>query len=183
MDRVSGFGPEGRRFKSYRARKNMILKLSELRGLREKTGQQKIVFTGGAFDLIHYGHIKHLRKLKKYGEVVVVALMSDARVRDLKGPGRPILIQMERAIIIDSLKFIDYVVKMPSPRNSKTVPTVKILKQLRPDIFVTSDKRWLRHIEEVSQYGVRLKIVPREKINSTTQIIRKIIRSHTDTPL
>ena len=175
MDRVSGFGPEGRRFKSYRARKNMILKLSELRGLREKTGQQKIVFTGGAFDLIHYGHIKHLRKLKKYGEVVVVALMSDARVRDLKGPGRPILIQMERAIIIDSLKFIDYVVK--------TVPTVKILKQLRPDIFVTSDKRWLRHIEEVSQYGVRLKIVPREKINSTTQIIRKIIRSHTDTPL
>ena len=156
----------------------MIIRLSELKSLRKKCESRKIVLTGGTFDLLHYGHIRHLEKLRNYGDVVVVSLMSDMRARLLKGPGRPVINQVERAKIMDSLKAVDYVVRMPRPHPNKPLPTFRIIRLLSPDVFVTADKRWEENVGQFEKSGVKLVTVPREKVNSTTRIIKKIIRSH-----
>ncbi len=70
---------------------------------------KRVVFTNGCFDLIHPGHTRYLAEARKLGDALLVALNSDSSVRELKGPGRPILPEVERAEILAALKSVDYV--------------------------------------------------------------------------
>jgi D-beta-D-heptose 7-phosphate kinase/D-beta-D-heptose 1-phosphate adenosyltransferase len=111
------------------------LKLKKLPELAEifsilKNDKKKIVFTNGCFDLLHVGHIKFLQQARRHGDCLVVGLNSDVSVKKLKGEGRPLIPEQERADIISTLDCVDYVIiySDPSP--------IRLLKKLKPDILI-----------------------------------------------
>jgi rfaE bifunctional protein nucleotidyltransferase chain/domain len=91
---------------------------------------KKIVFTNGCFDLLHLGHIDYLSKASEQGDVLIVGLNSDASTCGLKGPGRPINSQEQRALILASLQFIDAVVLF-----DESTP-YELIKIVQPDVLV-----------------------------------------------
>jgi rfaE bifunctional protein nucleotidyltransferase chain/domain len=112
--------------------KNKITSRTELKhiiaGLKES--QRKIVFTNGCYDLIHRGHLQLLYTAKAQGDVLIVALNSDASIRANKGDLRPILPEAERAEIVAALEMVDYVVIF-----DELTPD-EIIKELIPDVLV-----------------------------------------------
>ena len=92
--------------------------------------RQKIVFTNGCFDLLHVGHIKLFQFAKNNGDVLIVGLNSDNSVRELKGPGRPVLDQNERGYILSALEHVDYIVIF-----EETTP-LNLIRAIRPDVLV-----------------------------------------------
>lgn len=153
----------------------MVIKFSELSWLRKKYRNKKIAFAGGSFDLFHRGHIESFKNLRKYGDIVVVAVSTDKRVRQRKGPKRPILGQQDRLALVDAIRYVDYALIAPEPNKNQTVPTMRILTTLRPDVFVSIDKKWIPFKKEIEDLGVKLEIIPRGNLNSTSRIIKRIL--------
>ena len=89
-----------------------------------------VVFTNGCFDVLHPGHIVHLEAARAMGHTLVVGLNSDASVRQLKGEGRPLLNELERATMLSALESVDYVVIFDGLRCTELINAVK------PDIYV-----------------------------------------------
>jgi rfaE bifunctional protein nucleotidyltransferase chain/domain len=153
-----------------------LRKLKTLAQLRrivasEKAGGRTIVLANGCFDLFHVGHIRYLRAAKEKGDILVVALNSDASVRKLKGAGRPILPQSERAEILSSFWFVDYVIIFPE------TSVEKILLALEPAYHVKGSDYSENTVPErdaVKSYGGRIAIVGGPKVKNTSEIIRKI---------
>ncbi len=147
--------------------------LSELRRViaAEKAKGKTVVLANGCFDLFHVGHIRYLRAAKARGDVLVVAINSDSSVRKLKGKGRPILPQRERAEILAALSAVDYVTIFNEPT------VTKVLLALRPDIHVKGSDYSRQTVPEkdtVKSYGGKVAIVGGPKIRNTSQIIRNI---------
>ena len=148
-----------------------IKKLKEL--LREvkklKKSGSKIVFTNGCFDLLHVGHLRVFQEAKRRGDILIVGLNSDASVKKLKGPDRPLVPVKERAELLANLELIDYVVIFAeeTPEN--------LIRAIRPDVLVKGADYKLRQIvglEDVCAHGgevVRIPILPG---HSTSQIIK-----------
>jgi rfaE bifunctional protein nucleotidyltransferase chain/domain len=133
-----------------------------------------VVFTNGCFDLLHKGHIRLFRKAKSLGDVLIVGLNTDASVRRLKGPGRPILPLRERQEVLAAISDIDYVTSFPeaTPR--------RIIAEILPDVLVKGGDWGPDRVvgrEEVEAAGGRVVIVPYLKGRSSTSIIRKVRRS------
>ncbi len=109
-----------------------IIKLGDIKKevskLRKKS--KKIVFTNGCFDIIHAGHISYLNEAKTLGDVLIVGLNSDKSVRRLKGEGRPVINEQDRAYILANLKPVDYVAVF-----DEDTP-YELIKEIRPDILV-----------------------------------------------
>jgi rfaE bifunctional protein nucleotidyltransferase chain/domain len=133
--------------------------------------RQRVVFTNGCFDLLHPGHIRTLEAARKLGDALIVGLNSDHGVRQLKGAGRPILPERERAEILAALECVDAVVIFdePTPR--------EIIAALLPDVLVkggdwASDQIVGR--EEVEAAGGRVVSIPVAPGYSTTAILQKI---------
>ena len=131
----------------------------------------RIVFTNGCFDLLHPGHIRCLEQARALGDVLVVLINSDSGVRQLKGEGRPILPQNERAEILAALAAVDYVVIFdePTPR--------KLIARLLPDVLVKGGDWGPDEIvgrEEVEAAGGRVVSIPMEPDFSTTDILARI---------
>lgn len=97
---------------------------------RFRRQKKKIVFTNGVFDLLHRGHVEYLAKARSYGDVLVVGLNSDASTRRLKGPGRPLQTQADRAVVLLALRAVDYVVIF-----GEDTPE-KLIHEIRPDVLV-----------------------------------------------
>lgn len=154
----------------------MIIVSKELGSLKQKHKGKKIVFAGGVFDLFHTTHVRVFKKLKSYGDIVVIGIVSDKRVSERKGPTRPILSQLERREIVDAIKYVDYVVQMPEPTKSNPIPTLVILEKLRPDIFVSVDKKWGEYRELIKNLGSNLKLVSRLHPMSTTALIERVLK-------
>jgi rfaE bifunctional protein nucleotidyltransferase chain/domain len=150
-----------------------ILTLEEaiLRFGREKRNGRRIVFTNGCFDLLHPGHIGSLEQARALGDALVVGLNSDDSVRQLKGAGRPVLPERERAEILAALECVDAVVIFdePTPR--------EVIARLLPDVLVKGGD-WpgdqIVGREEVEAAGGRVVSVPVVAGYSTTEILRKI---------
>jgi rfaE bifunctional protein nucleotidyltransferase chain/domain len=139
---------------------------------RERKEGRTIVLANGGFDLVHAGHVRYLRGAKKCGDVLIVALNSDASIRELKGPGRPILPESERSEIIGAFEFVDYVTIFSDPN------VEKILLALRPDIHAKGSdytKATVPERETVLSYGGRIAIAGGAKIRSTSEIIPRIL--------
>jgi len=96
----------------------------------ERRQGKRIVFTNGCFDLIHPGHVRYLRAAKKLGDVLVVALNSDASVRRLKGASRPLVGEQDRCEVVAALEMVDYVTLF-----GQDTP-YDLIKLLQPDILV-----------------------------------------------
>jgi rfaE bifunctional protein nucleotidyltransferase chain/domain len=149
----------------------LTLEQAIVRFAREKRNGRKIVFTNGCFDLLHPGHIRSLEQARALGDALIVGLNSDSSVRELKGPGRPVLPENERAEILAALECVDAVVifNEATPR--------EIITKLLPDVLVKGgdwpgDKIIGR--EEVEAAGGRVVSVPVVPGYSTSAILEKI---------
>jgi len=147
----------------------MIVSLKKLKSIVKKLKQQgkKIVFTNGCFDILHKGHISLLKKAKKYGDVLIVGVNTDDSVKRLKGKDRPINPQDVRAEILDSIKYVDYVVLF----NEDT--PYKLITELKPNVVVKGKDY---KPEEIVGWGIVPKVVRVDIVEgfSTTGLIKKI---------
>ena len=137
----------------------------------ERRRGKRIVLANGCFDLLHVGHIRYLRGAAATGDILVVALNSDASVRALKGPGRPLMPQAERAEILSALEGVDYVTIFPE-RNVE-----KVLHALRPDVHAKGSDYTVRTVPEretVKALGGKVAIAGGPKVRSTRDIVKLV---------
>jgi len=137
--------------------------------LRDKG--QKLVFTNGVFDILHVGHVRYLTQARALGNALVVAVNSDRSVRELKGEGRPLISEEERAEMIAALGAVSYVTIFDdiSPRS--------LIAELLPDILVKGGDYALDQIhgrEEVEAAGGHVVSLPFVEGSSTSEIIERI---------
>ncbi len=133
--------------------------------------RQKIVFTNGCFDILHVGHIRYLQEAAKLGDVLVIGLNSDASVKRLKGPERPINGELERAEMLGALGFVDYVAIF-----DEDTP-LELITQIQPDVLVKGGDYEPDEVvgkKEVEEWGGKLVLIPFVEGKSTTRIIEKI---------
>lgn len=147
--------------------------LIERRRLRD-TGKQ-LVFTNGVFDILHVGHVRYLQQARKLGDALVVAVNSDAAVRELKGEARPLMNEDERAEILAALAAVNYVTIFDniSPR--------ALIAELLPDVLVKGGDYSLDQIhgrEEVEAAGGRVVSLPFIEGASTSRIIERMKREN-----
>jgi len=158
-----------------------ILTLDEaiLRFGREKRNGRRVVFTNGCFDLLHPGHIRALELARELGDVLVVGLNSDASVRELKGPGRPVIPELERAEILAALESVDAVVIFNelTPRD--------VISRLLPNVLVKGGD-WpgdqIVGREEVEGAGGHVVSIPLVPGYSTSAILKKICEGFGEKP-
>jgi rfaE bifunctional protein nucleotidyltransferase chain/domain len=133
-----------------------------------------VVWTNGCFDLLHPGHVRSLQVAKQLGDVLVVGLNSDDSVRQLKGPGRPVLSELERAEVLGALACVDHVVIFPELR-----PDAALLR-LKPDVhckgaeYAPPHGKPIPEMETVASYGGRIEFLPYSDGISTTELLRRI---------
>ncbi len=148
-----------------------ILERAQLRTCVEewRRAGERIVLANGNFDLLHVGHVRYLRGAKDLGGKLVVAVNSDASVRALKGEGRPIMPEEERAEIVAALADVDAVVVFPE------LDVRALIREIRPDIQAKGTDYTVESVPErdvVGEYGGRVAIVGDTKDHSTSEIIR-----------
>ena len=134
---------------------------------------KKVVFTNGCFDLLHYGHVKYLQEAKRKGDILVVAINSDASLKRIKGNKRPIVNEKDRLRIVAGLESVDYVVLFKEETPFKTI------RLLKPDILVKGadwDRNDIVGSNYVLSYGGRVSTIELVKDRSTTSLIKKIAR-------
>lgn len=146
--------------------------------LDDRRGRGKtIVFTNGCFDLLHVGHVKYLQKARQLGDLLVLGLNSDASIRRLKGPKRPLIGQEERAHILAALDCIDFVVIF-----DEDTP-LELIDALRPHILVKGGDYTPEGVvgkKIVESYGGRVELIQFVDGRSTTNIIDKILQEYRD---
>jgi D-beta-D-heptose 7-phosphate kinase / D-beta-D-heptose 1-phosphate adenosyltransferase len=137
-----------------------------------------VIATGGCFDLMHAGHVSMLETARRLGDALIVCLNSDASVRALKGPGRPLTRQDDRATMMGALACVDGVVVFDGPT------PIPVLERLRPDVWVkgadylinaTDDGPALPEATTIRSWGGQTVVVPYLSNHSTTNIIRSVL--------
>ena len=146
--------------------KVLAKKISECR----KSGK-KIVFTNGCFDLIHAGHIYTFQKAKNFGEILIVAINTDASIKRIKGDKRPIVKEQYRAKLLAALECVDFVTFF-----SEDTP-LEILKTLKPDILLKGADYKISEIVG-RQYVKKVVRINMVKGISTSLIISKILKAY-----
>ena len=106
-----------------------ILDRAKASDLRDRYAGKTIVFTNGCFDILHVGHVRYLAAAKRLGDILVVGLNSDASVRELKGIGRPLNSQDDRAEVMAALEVVDHVIIFAEKRVSH------LLREMRPQVY------------------------------------------------
>lgn len=154
-------------------RDHEILTAEELISLRQKAREQglKVVMTNGCFDILHSGHVSYLKEAKELGDILIVAVNTDASVSRLKGPTRPINNTEERMTILAALHAVDWVVPFgeDTPR--------ELISRVLPDILVKGGDYRPEEIagyHEVTANGGEVKILCFKNGCSTTNVIKKI---------
>ncbi|MFH1563079.1 MAG: D-glycero-beta-D-manno-heptose 1-phosphate adenylyltransferase [Nitrospirota bacterium] len=153
---------------------NKIKTIDELKNIISnlKTQGKKIVFTNGCFDLLHVGHVKYLQEAKSYGDILVVAINSDASVKAIKGNTRPLMPQEDRAYVLSALSCIDYVLIF------EELDPVRVISGLVPDVLVKGGDYQLNEIKGrdiVISAGGKVLTIPEIKGKSTTNLIETIL--------
>jgi rfaE bifunctional protein nucleotidyltransferase chain/domain len=145
----------------------------ELRRVREalRAEGRRLVFTNGCFDILHVGHVRYLARARSLGDALLVAINSDRSVRALKGAGRPVLNEGERAELLAALSSVDFVTvfEEDSPR--------ALIAEVLPDVLVKGGDYALEEIhgrEEVERAGGRVLSLPFVEGASTTNIIERV---------
>ena len=134
-----------------------------------RRGKEPITLANGAFDLLHVGHVRYLRAAKALGGKLVVAINSDQSVRKLKGEGRPVVPEDERAEMVAALADVDAVVIFPE------FDVRAIIREIHPDVQAKGTDYQADSVPErdaVMEYGGRVEIVGDPKNHSSSQIIR-----------
>lgn len=133
----------------------------------------RLVVTNGTFDLMHIGHVRYLEAASRLGDVLVVGINSDASVREYKGPGRPVVPDVERAEIVAALRCVDYTVIFEETTATRLVET------LQPEIYAKGGdyrkgSKPLPEAEVVEAYGGEVKIAQFVEGHSASDLIRRV---------
>jgi D-beta-D-heptose 7-phosphate kinase/D-beta-D-heptose 1-phosphate adenosyltransferase len=142
----------------------------QLEAFRKKNPKKKIVFTNGCFDILHAGHVTYLEKAKKLGDLLVIALNTDASTARLKGPTRPINPLQDRAKVIAGLESASFVTWFDDDT------PLKLIQNLLPDVLVKGGDYKPKSIvgyQEVVDHGGSVKVITFLKGRSTSKIIAK----------
>ncbi|WP_202796000.1 adenylyltransferase/cytidyltransferase family protein [Opitutus terrae] len=157
--------------------------LAEAARVRDALGRgaQKVVLTNGCFDLLHAGHIYFLQHARREGDALFVALNSDASVRALKGPTRPIQPAIERAYALAALECVHTIVLFEQPR------LVTEIRALRPDIYVKAGDYSLNSLdrserEALREVGAEIRFLPFLPDLSTTALLQRIVAANASAP-
>src|SRR6478736_2762978 len=150
-----------------------ILSRNELasRIAADRAAGLSIAFANGAFDVLHVGHIRYLQGARRQADRLIVAVNSDASIRGLKGPSRPILPAVDRAELVAALRAVDYVVIFDEPT------VTPLLELLRPDVHCKGTDYSVDTVPEretVRAYGGRIAIVGDPKDHSTRNLLERI---------
>lgn len=133
---------------------------------------RKIAFTNGCFDILHVGHVRYLRDARKMGDVLILALNSDASVRAIKGDRRPLVPEAERADVAAALESVSYVTVFDE------LTPLELIEYLQPDVIVKGGDWEEKNVvgrDAVKRWGGCVAIVPETPGASTTNIVGKII--------
>ena len=137
----------------------------------ERAAGRTIAFANGCFDLLHVGHIRYLRAARAHGDVLVVALNSDASVRALKGEGRPLIDERERAEILSEFGFVDYLVVF----HEETA--ANLLEELRPHFYAKGTDYSGQPVPGTEQFlkdGGRMLFVGDAKTRSSSAYLERL---------
>jgi rfaE bifunctional protein nucleotidyltransferase chain/domain len=156
--------------------KTLLGKVTDITSLKRKMAawhlkEEKIVFTNGVFDLLHTGHITYLIKAAELGERLIIGLNTDASVRRLKGPERPVNDENSRALLLAALFFVDAIVMFDDDT------PLGLITQLMPDILVKGADYTIDKIvgaKEVIANGGEVRTIDFVEGFSSTSIIQKI---------
>ena len=154
-----------------------IVQLEELSNRCEKlrSAGKKIVATNGCFDLLHVGHVRYLQAARALGDLLVVGLNGDRSVQELKGAGRPITIQRDRAEILAALACVDLVTIFPEIR------ATKFLAAVRPAVYVKGGDYTPRTLDEeegaiLKEIEAAIRLIPLETGYSTSGLVERICK-------
>lgn len=150
---------------------NKIVSREQLVERLKSRGDQRVVFTNGCFDLVHRGHVDYLSRARDLGDLLILGLNSDASVRRLKGPSRPIVDEKSRALLLAAFQFIDYVVLF-----EEDTP-YELIKAAQPDILVKGGDYKPEDIvgyDIVKQRGGQVVTIDFVPGFSTTNIVEKL---------
>ena len=136
-----------------------------------RAAEQRVVFTNGCFDILHAGHVRYLAQARALGDCLVLGLNSDASVRRLKGEGRPVNAELDRAAVLSALRSVDFVVLFDEP-------TAELLiEKVRPAVYAKGGdytRETLPEAKIVEKYGGEVHFIDLVPGRSTTKIIEKI---------
>lgn len=158
----------------------MSAKLKTLKELKKiipalKAAGEKIVFTNGCFDILHFGHVKYLEDAKRKGSILIVAVNRDSSVKKIKGNNRPIIKELDRSRIIAGLASVDYVILF------KEETPINLIKALKPDILAKGadwNKADIVGSGFVLRDGGKVVAIKLAKGRSTTALIKKIAKKY-----
>ena len=161
----------------------MTQKIVDVRALASESGRlrgagKKLVVTNGCFDLLHVGHVRYLRAARSLGDALAVGLNGDASVRELKGPGRPLNSENDRAEVLAALESVDFVSIFPEVR------ATNFLRTVAPAVYVKGGDYRVETLNEeeraaLQEIGAEIRIIPFEPGYSTSEILAKL---ETDRP-
>lgn len=157
--------------------RSKILTRSELSSRLEehRKNGERIVMANGCFDILHAGHVRYLEAARREGDVLVVAVNSDSSTRELKGEGRPILKELDRAELVAALGAVDYAVVFQEP------DVRSLLRELRPDVHAKGTDYTVESVperDEAERLAIRVAIVGDPKDHSTRGLIERIRAPH-----
>jgi rfaE bifunctional protein nucleotidyltransferase chain/domain len=148
------------------SRNELVKVLTEHRARNER-----IVLANGCFDILHVGHTRYLEGAKAEGDILVLAINSDSGVRKLKGEGRPVLPELERAELVAALESVDYVIIFDEPN------VEPLLETLRPNVHAKGTDYTAETVPEravADRLGIRVAIVGDAKNHSTRDLLAQL---------
>ena len=151
------------------------MKLRKLDELPALVTGRRVVLANGCFDILHVGHVRYLTDARSYGDVLVVALNNDASVRQLKGPGRPILSLDERVALVSALECVDYVVTFGE------LDVSAVIDSLHPDVHAKGtdySEDTVPERDQVARHGGEVRIAGDPKDHSTKDTLTRILERY-----
>lgn len=150
----------------------IITDYSKLSSLIKNYRQQakKIVLTQGSFDMIHIGHCRYLEKAKSYGEILIVGVDSDEKIKQRKGPERPVVPEEERTEMLTYLSSVDHVVIKPID-----APKWELIRLVQPDILITVENTYTdSQIVTLEKFCGKVIVLKRQATTSTSAKLRRL---------
>ena len=162
-----------------RAAENKLIARGDLARVASQLRKQgkRIVLANGCFDILHVGHVRYLEGASAEGDALIVAVNADSGVTGLKGPGRPVLNEHARALLVAALREVDYVVIFAEPN------VESLLIELRPDVHAKGTDYSAETVPEramAERLGIRVAIVGDPKDHSTRELLQTIRKAPHD---
>jgi len=145
-------------------------------GAEYSSNGKKLVLTNGCFDILHTGHVRYLKQARACGDALIVAVNSDASVRELKGPERPLNGELERAELLEALRCVDHVTIFTGKR------VTEVIRLLRPAIYAKGGDYTLETLDPgelaaLQDVGVAISLLQLVPGRSTTGILKRMKQS------